>query len=113
MVERTGRGFTSWEQALMELAEGASDNGMDWDLGAVPRKEAVEGEIKRLIAELAAAREVMGNISYWQQMQNRATAAENWWAEASPLLADISRRHVLPEDIMTAVRKLMEWEPAQ
>ena len=57
-------------------------------------------------------RELVNLESAWaDKWQARAEAAEKWWQEAAPILADVSRRFVLPEVQMASVRRLMEWEP--
>jgi hypothetical protein len=60
-----------------------------------------------LMREMIATEERRGD-----QWKTRAESAEHWWASASALLADISRRVTLPEAQMTAARELLKWEPS-
>jgi hypothetical protein len=41
----------------------------------------------------------------------RAQAAEQWWSQAAPLLAQIGRKHTLDAETNTKLRALMAWEP--
>ena len=43
--------------------------------------------------------------------RDRAMAAEKWWIEAAPLLAEIGRKYQLGEAHVRQIRALMSWEP--